>query len=68
MAFRRLQNGRKTERPPWDPGYWISMDEPLNVRGEDDPDVHALWSEALWGLGLIGTVLAIVAVIAAFGT
>jgi hypothetical protein len=36
-------------------------------RGIEDPpsDPHALWSEALWGLGLMGGVLVTVALIAA---
>jgi hypothetical protein len=38
----------------------------------DDLDVEphgddGLWSEALWGAGLLGTVIAVVALIAAFG-
>jgi hypothetical protein len=42
------------------------MDKPIETR-RDDSGPDPLWSEAIWGLGLIGTVVAIVAVIAAFG-
>jgi hypothetical protein len=42
------------------------MDESLKQTG-DEPEPDALWSEAIWGLGLIGAVVAIVAIIAAFG-
>jgi hypothetical protein len=32
------------------------------------PDIHQLWTEALWGVGLIGGVLALVGLLAvAFG-
>jgi hypothetical protein len=32
------------------------------------PDLHELWSEALWGLGLIGVVFAFLGIlVAAFG-
>jgi hypothetical protein len=36
----------------------------LDTRPHQD---DALWSEALWGVGLLGTVIAIVALIATFG-
>jgi hypothetical protein len=41
-------------------GYSIPMDRP-SPRDDD------LWPEALWGLGLMGTVLMLVALIAALG-
>ena len=43
------------------------MNEPLDIDRRNDDDLTDLWSETVWGVGLIGTVLAIVAVIAAFG-
>jgi hypothetical protein len=39
------------------------MDD-LDTGPHDDGD---LWSEALWGAGLLGTVIAVVALIATFG-
>jgi hypothetical protein len=48
-------------------GYLTRMDEPLEDDHRDDPDLRALWSEAVWGVGLIGAVIAMVSVIAAFG-
>jgi hypothetical protein len=39
----------------------------MRMLGDDQvegPDLHQLWSEALWGAGLIGGVLGVVAVLA----
>jgi len=44
------------------------MDESLPPDHREDPDLRGLWSEAIWGLGLIGTVMVLVSVIAAFGS
>jgi hypothetical protein len=41
------------------------MDEPTRVDSRDDREARQLWSEAVWGLGMIGTVLVMVALIAA---
>lgn len=38
--------------------------EDFDIEPRDD---SGLWSEALWGAGLVGTIIAVVAVIAAFG-
>ena len=35
-----------------------------DATGDEGPDLHQLWSEALWGAGLIGGVLGVVAVLA----
>jgi hypothetical protein len=43
------------------------MDEPRERDQRDDHDLRALWSEAVWGVGLIGAVLATVSIIAALG-
>jgi fatty acid desaturase len=45
------------------------MDNPTNVPDErDDTDMRALWTEAAWGAGLIGAVLAIVALVGSVAT
>jgi hypothetical protein len=41
------------------------MDERTEFDLRDDPEARQLWSEAAWGLGMIGTVLVMVALIAA---
>jgi hypothetical protein len=40
----------------------------MQTLGDDQvegPDLHQLWTEALWGAGLIGGVLGVVALLAA---
>jgi len=42
------------------------MSTTRHAKGEgQSPDPHTLWAEALWGVGLIGSVLIFVALIAA---
>jgi hypothetical protein len=43
------------------------MDEPVRHQHRDDVDMRALWSEAIWGAGLIGAVIAMVSLIATLG-
>ena len=49
-------------------GTSIRMDEPLLPDHPENPDLRGLWSEAIWGAGLFGAVIALVSVIAAFGS
>jgi hypothetical protein len=47
---------------------WIGqrMSVTRSARGEDpSADTHQLWAEALWGVGLVGSVLVVVVLIAA---
>jgi hypothetical protein len=41
------------------------MDEPTRIDHRDEREARQLWSEAVWGLGMIGAVLVMVALIAA---
>jgi hypothetical protein len=43
------------------------MDEPLLRDDREEPESTGLWSEAIWGAGLFGAVIAVVSVIAAIG-
>ena len=40
-------------------------DPPPDTERGKDREFRAMWAEAIWGLGLIGSVLAIVAVVIA---
>jgi hypothetical protein len=57
-GFASVESSRSLEASAG--GYRSSMDRP-SPRQED------LWAEALWGVALIGTILLVVAVIAALG-
>ena len=40
-------------------------DPPPDLERREDREFSAMWAEAIWGLGLIGSVIAIVAVVVA---
>ena len=43
------------------------MDEPMEHDRRNEPDLPGLWSEAAWGVGLIGAVIVTVSIIAVLG-
>ena len=58
VSRANVSGGQRAGIPP-------RMDEPTRMDCGDDREARQLWSGAVWGLGMIGTVLVMVALIAA---